>query len=137
MFSEIGEATKAFLADAKVTNFFAKYEEYVEYVHFSDQYVGQKVLTAEDQSSSSSGSTNASTGTELSEPKKALTFCFNLSQTGRAVRAEDVAAHRDLVKFALYCIERVRRIRLGKEVMAAFRLHLHGSSCLYLLQWVA
>jgi hypothetical protein len=41
VFSEIGEATAAML-DPKVVSMLAKYEQNIEYLHFSDQYCGLK-----------------------------------------------------------------------------------------------
>lgn len=46
--SEIGEATSAML-DAKISAVLNKYADYVDYIHFSDQFSGQK-LTEETNS---------------------------------------------------------------------------------------
>lgn len=61
--SEIGEATSAML-DAKISAVLNKYADYVDYIHFSDQFSGQK-LTEE---------TNSNAVNKLPEVDKVCVF---------------------------------------------------------------
>lgn len=100
LLSEVGEVTSA-LIDSKVTAVFNKYEEYIDYIHFSDQYSGPKL--PEDSQPS-----------KLPEVKKVLIFSFNVPGRGKST-PETMEAMRPLTQLVFHCMEKVKRLRLSKE----------------------
>lgn len=98
--SEIPETTSALL-DSKLTTILNKYAEYVEYIHFSDQYTGVK--QADD------------TGAlKLPDTQKVLLFGFNVSPRGVGT-TETMEQLKPLMTMVLYCIDKIKRYRLSKE----------------------
>jgi len=100
LMSEVGEATSTIL-DSKVTAVFNKYENFIEYLHFSDQFSGPKVP---DESQPS----------KLPEVKKVLLFSFNVPGRGKTT-VESMEAFRSLFQLIFHCIEKVKRLKLSKE----------------------
>lgn len=98
--SEIPETTSSLL-DSKVITVLNKYTEYVDYIHFSDQYTGVK--QADD------------TGAlKLPDTQKVLLFGFNIPSKGAGV-TETMEQLKPLMTMVLYCIDKIKRYRLSKE----------------------
>lgn len=101
--NEIGEVTSAIL-DNKLLSVLTKYEDYIEYIHFSDQYSGPK---QQEESQPS----------KLPEVKKVLLFGFNVP--GNSYVTVDVMEEtKPLLQLVFYCIEKIRRFHLSKEAKA-------------------
>ncbi|XP_013781658.1 coiled-coil domain-containing protein 47-like [Limulus polyphemus] len=98
--SEVGEASNAML-DSKVVALTKKYEQNIDYMHFSDQYSGPKLQ--ED-----------STSTKLPEVKKVLMFGFSVPGQGK-VTPEIMETLKPLLQLVFYYIEKVKRFNLSKE----------------------
>ncbi|XP_057671819.1 PAT complex subunit CCDC47 [Diorhabda carinulata] len=98
--SEIGEATSAIL-DSKVSTVINKYPEYIDFIHFSDQYSGVK-------------QTEDSGALKLPETEKVLMFNFNIPVKGMSLE-EACSKLTPLMNMVFYCIDKVKRIRLTKE----------------------
>lgn len=100
--SEIGEATSAML-DSKVVSVLNKYGEYIDYIHFSDQYSGAKPTE------------EASSGA-LKQPdvEKVLRFGFNVPVKGVPLE-EALPRLKPLMIMVFYCIDKIKRYRLTKE----------------------
>lgn len=100
LWSEIGEAN-ATLLDSKVVTLLKKYEDCLDYLHFSDQYSGVKVQ--EDGQPS-----------KLPEVKRMLIFGFNVPGKGH-VTPDTMESLKPLLQMVFYFIEKVKRFRLSKE----------------------
>lgn len=98
--SEIAEATSAML-DSKVTAVLNKYPEYVDYIHFSDQYSGPK--QPED-----------SGNLKLPETQKVLLFGFNVPMKGLSIN-EAMEQLKPVMNMIFYCMDKVKRYRLSRE----------------------
>jgi hypothetical protein len=102
-FSEVGEVTSAIL-DSKVTTVISKFEDYIEYIHFSDQFLGPK-------------SQDESQAAKPPEVVKILMFVFNVPKQSQSV-PEPMKDMRQLINLVFYCMEKVKRFRLTKEAKA-------------------
>lgn len=100
MMSEIGEAVGAIL-DSKLVTILQKYEDSIDYIHFSDQFSGPKLQ--EDAQPS-----------KLPDTKKMLIFCFNVPGKGK-VTTEIMENLKPLVQLVFYSVEKVKRFHLSKE----------------------
>ncbi|RZF47245.1 hypothetical protein LSTR_LSTR004954 [Laodelphax striatellus] len=100
LLSEMAEVSSAML-DSKVVSTITKYADLIDYIHFSDQFSGPK--QPED-----------TTLTKLPDTKKALLFGFNVPVKGKS--ATEAMEHiRPLMQLVFYCMEKVKRYRMGKE----------------------
>nr|CAI5843584.1 unnamed protein product [Callosobruchus analis] len=97
---EIAEATAAML-DSKVVAVLNKYPQYVDCIHFSDQFSGPK--QAEDGGS-----------LKLPETEKVLMFTFNIPVKGMPLE-EAMQRLKPLMILVFYCIDKVKRYKLSKE----------------------
>lgn len=98
--SEIAEAT-ANMLDPKVLAAINKYDDCVDYFHFSDQYSGAKPPEGETQS-------------KLPDTTRVLYFCFNIP--GKLSAGErHVEYTRPLMQLVFHYMEKVRRFRLSRE----------------------
>lgn len=100
MMNEIGEAASAML-DSKLITVLQKYEEYIDFIHFSDQFSGPKLQ--EDAQL-----------TKLPETKKMLIFGFNVPGKGKTT-PEIMENLKPLLQLVFYSIEKVKRFHLSKE----------------------
>nr|XP_023029352.1 coiled-coil domain-containing protein 47 [Leptinotarsa decemlineata] len=97
--SEISEAALAIL-DSKITAVLNRYPEYVDYIHFSDQYSGPK-QTEENN-------------IKLPETEKVLKFGFNIPVKGMSLE-EACTKLNPVMNMVFYCIDKIKRFRLSKE----------------------
>ncbi|XP_069698339.1 PAT complex subunit CCDC47 isoform X2 [Periplaneta americana] len=100
LLSEIVEVS-ASLLDSRVVAVLNKYADYVDYIHFSDQFSGPK-------------QPDDSSLTKLPDTKKVLMFGFNIPVKGRPVH-EAMEQMRPLLQLVFYCMDKVKRFRLSKE----------------------
>ena len=100
MMNELGEAASAML-DSKLITVLQKYEENIDFIHFSDQFSGPKLQ--EDAQL-----------TKLPETKKMLIFGFNVPGKGKTT-PETMENLKPLLQLVFYSIEKVKRFRLSKE----------------------
>ncbi|KAL1497902.1 hypothetical protein ABEB36_008784 [Hypothenemus hampei] len=101
--SEMGEVSSAML-DSKIIAILNKYGEYIDYIHFSDQFSGQKPTD----------DTNSNAVTKLPEVDKVLRFGFNLPTKGTSLE-ETIINMKPLMIMVFYCIDKIKRSRLSKE----------------------
>ncbi|XP_066246700.1 PAT complex subunit CCDC47 [Euwallacea similis] len=102
--SEIGEASSTIL-DAKIMAVLNKYPEFIDYIHFSDQFSGLKPTD---------DANNSNAVNKLPEVDKVLRFGFNL--TSKGVRLEEAMTRlKPLLNMVFYSIDKVKRYRLSKE----------------------
>ncbi|XP_039275697.1 coiled-coil domain-containing protein 47 [Nilaparvata lugens] len=100
LLSEMAEVSSAML-DSKVVSTINKYADLIDYIHFSDQFSGPK--QPED-----------TTLVKLPDTKKSLLFGFNVPVKGKS--ASEAMEHiRPLMQLVFYCMEKVKRYRMGKE----------------------
>ncbi|OON21766.1 hypothetical protein X801_02332 [Opisthorchis viverrini] len=102
--SELSEATTSML-NAPICKFLTDNEECVDYLFFSDQYTGPKPPPDETPSA------------KLPVTQKVLIFGFRVGTKG-SVSVEDMEAAAPLFQFIFYVIDKVHRLRLGKEAKA-------------------
>ncbi|KAI6240149.1 Coiled-coil domain-containing protein 47 [Aphelenchoides fujianensis] len=95
VYTEISECIPAIL-DQSMCQFIKKYERFIDYFHFSDQYCGQKLPDE--------------TVTKLPETTPTLVFSFNLLES-----EQDHELQQTLLQFMFHTIERIRRYRLSRE----------------------
>lgn len=57
--------------------------------------------------------------TKLPDTKKVLIFAFNIPVKGKAIH-EAVIQMRPLLQFVFYCMDKVKRFKLSKEVCVKF-----------------
>lgn len=100
MMNEIGEAAVAML-DNKLITVLQKYEENIDFIHFSDQFSGPKLQ--EDAQL-----------TKLPDTKKMLIFGFNVPGKGKTT-PEIMESLKPLLQLVFYSIEKVKRFHLSKE----------------------
>ncbi|KAK2176989.1 hypothetical protein NP493_626g00016 [Ridgeia piscesae] len=100
LLSEIGEATASIL-DSKMVAALNKYESWIEYMHFSDQFSGPRIQ-------------DDAQPTKKPETSKVLIFCFNVGRRGNC-QLQDMEEIRPLMQMVLHCIDKTRRIRLTRE----------------------
>ncbi|CAH1180404.1 unnamed protein product [Phaedon cochleariae] len=101
--SELSEAIPVIL-DSKVTTVINKYSEYIDYIHFSDQFSGPK--QSEDNGA-----------LKLPDTEKVLMFSFNI-QTKGMVLEEACAKLSPLMNMVFYCVDKIKRFRLSREAKA-------------------
>jgi hypothetical protein len=94
IYAEISETTLS-LIDTSVVQFIKKYEKYIDYFHFSDQYSGAK---PQEENFS-----------RLPDTSPTLIFSYNLFDD-----ADEEVDHA-LMSFTFFMVERLRRYRLSKE----------------------
>ncbi|XP_054707849.1 PAT complex subunit CCDC47-like [Uloborus diversus] len=100
MLSELGEAASAML-DGKLVTVLQKYEECIDFIHFSDQFCGPKIQ--EDAQL-----------TKLPDTKKMLIFGFNMPGKGK-ITPETMETLKPLLQLVFYSIDKVKRFHLSKE----------------------
>lgn len=100
MMSELGEAASAML-DNKMITVLQKYQDCIDFIHFSDQYSGPKQQ-------------DDTQPTKLPDVRKMLIFGFNVPGRGK-VTSETMENLKPLLQLVFYSIEKVRRFRLSKE----------------------
>uniref|UniRef100_A0A8R1U089 PAT complex subunit CCDC47 n=2 Tax=Onchocerca TaxID=6281 RepID=A0A8R1U089_ONCVO len=93
IYAEIFEAVNAII-DPAVLSVFRKYENAIDYFHFSDQYSGYKPSDGE-------------SFTRLPETSRVLFFVFKMSN--------DMAEIDALLRMVFHCFEKIRRYRLSRE----------------------
>lgn len=98
--NEISESTSAML-DSKITTVLNKYVDYIDYMHFSDQFTGVK--QSEDNGVY-----------KLPEAQKVLLFGFNVPVKGLSA-VEAMEQLKPLMIMVFYCIDKIRKYRLSKE----------------------
>ncbi|KAH0546943.1 PAT complex subunit CCDC47 [Cotesia glomerata] len=101
LMSEISEAATAVL-DSKVVAAFTKYSQFIDYIHISDQYSGNK------QQEDSGALT-------MPEVKRVLLVGLNISVKGKNPNAESVEKMRALLQLTFYLVDKLRRYRMSKE----------------------
>jgi Protein of unknown function (DUF1682) len=94
--SEIAEATQAILADSRIAAALNKYEQYIDYIHITDQFSGP--IQQDDPS-------------QLKQPevKRMLIAGFNLPV------GVDMEEMKPMLILVFYILERLKRLRLSKE----------------------
>ncbi|XP_071438695.1 PAT complex subunit CCDC47 [Hetaerina americana] len=98
--SEMSEVASSLL-DSRLLTVLNRYTDYIDYIHFSDQFSGPK---PED-----------SAPTKLPETKKVLLFGFNIPPCKSRTVTEVMEQMRPLMQLVFYCMEKVKRFRLSKE----------------------
>nr|XP_032801875.1 coiled-coil domain-containing protein 47 isoform X3 [Petromyzon marinus]XP_032801877.1 coiled-coil domain-containing protein 47 isoform X3 [Petromyzon marinus] len=99
--SESSEITDCLL-DLKMISFLKAHAETIESIHMSDQYSGPKVPQEESQP------------IKLPDAKKCLLFTFNVPGAGHT-SPRDMEGMLGLMKMVIYCMDKMKRFRLGKE----------------------
>lgn len=101
-FNVMSEIPEGGMLDSKLTSVLNKYTELIDYIHFSDQFSGLK-------------QTEETNALKLPDTEKVLRFGFNIPIKGRPL--EEVMEHiKPLMVMVFYCIEKVKRYRLSKEI---------------------
>jgi len=95
VFAEISESIPAII-DQTTCQFFKRYERFIDYFHFSDQYCGQKIPDE--------------TLAKLPETTPTLIFSFNVIESEQSAEIEQV-----LLQFVFHTIDRIRRYKLSRE----------------------
>ncbi|XP_015191313.1 PREDICTED: coiled-coil domain-containing protein 47 isoform X2 [Polistes dominula] len=98
---EIAE-TASIILDANVLQAFAKFSQYIDYIHISDQYSGPKQQTE-------------TTQLTMPEVKKVLLVGLNISIKGRTASPECQEKLQLLLRLTFYILEKLRRFKLSKE----------------------
>lgn len=132
LMSELGEVSSALL-DTRVTALLHKYQDMVEFMHFSDQFSGPK--QAEDSSLVKLPEVNFKIllmSNLLSAPqspptikifscsllclqvKRVLIFCFNIPSKNQAMQ-ENIDQMLPMMHLVFYFMDKVKRFRLSKE----------------------
>ncbi|VDO07722.1 unnamed protein product [Brugia timori] len=93
VYAEMFEAVNAII-DPAVLSMFRKYENAIDYFHFSDQYSGYKPSDGE-------------SFTRLPETSRVLFFAFKMSS--------DIVEIDALLRMVFHCFEKIRRYRLSRE----------------------
>jgi hypothetical protein len=95
--SEISEATSAILSDSRIAAALNKYDNFIDFIHITDQFSGQ--IQQDDPS-------------QLKQPevKRMLIAGFNM-QAGI-----DMEEMKPMLILVFYILERLKRLRLTKEV---------------------
>lgn len=120
MLNELGEVPNSIL-DSRVCAVLNKYPEMIEYLLISDQYVGYKTPTTDDQNANSTPTDLSSTTVSsigLTKSRPILLLCLNVPGKGTSTTAEDMEKMLPAFQLALYLIDKVPRIRLSKEAKA-------------------
>lgn len=100
MFNELGEVP-AKLLDPKVVEVMNKFEDLIDYIHFSDQYSGLKML-------------DDSQPSKMPDVTKVLIFAFNVPGSGHS-SPEGMESMKPLLQLVFHSMEKVKRFKLGKE----------------------
>jgi len=87
--------------DTRIIAAMNKYEDMIEYLHFSDQYCGPKQQEDSDVK-------------KAPDTQKVLIFAFNVPGQGKCT-THDMEKVEPLMKMVFHCIDKMRRIRLSKE----------------------
>ncbi|KAI6171349.1 Coiled-coil domain-containing protein 47 [Aphelenchoides bicaudatus] len=95
VFTEVSETIPAIL-DQSTCQFIKRYERFIDYFHFSDQYCGQKVP---DENL-----------TKLPETTPTLIFSFNVIESEQTAETEQL-----LLQFVFHIVDRIRRYKLSRE----------------------
>ncbi|KAI4480169.1 hypothetical protein M0804_010530 [Polistes exclamans] len=98
---EIAE-TASVILDTKVLQAFAKFAQYIDYIHISDQYSGPKQQTE-------------TTQLTMPEVKKVLLVGLNISIKGRTASPECQEKLKLLLQLTFYILDKLRRFKLSKE----------------------
>ncbi|KAE8739621.1 hypothetical protein FOCC_FOCC014886 [Frankliniella occidentalis] len=99
--SEMGEVSSTLL-DSRVTSLVNKYQDMIEFMHFSDQYSGPKQTE------------DTATLVKLPEVKRVLIFCFNIPIKNQGMQ-ESIDQMLPMMHLVFYFMDKVKRFRLGKE----------------------
>lgn len=103
-FNVMSEIPEGAMLDAKIIAVLNKYTNLVDYIHFSDQFSGIK-------------QTEETNTLKLPDTEKVLRFGFNIPIKGKSL--EEIMEHiKPLLVMVFYCIEKVKRYRLSKEIKA-------------------
>ncbi|CAM9200010.1 unnamed protein product, partial [Lampetra planeri] len=100
--SEMGEVTDGVM-DNKMVHYITNHADKIESIHFSDQFSGPKVMQEEGQP------------LKLPETKKTLLFTFNVPGMGNT-SPKDMDALLPLMNMVIYSIDKVKKLRLNREV---------------------
>ncbi|XP_031568494.1 coiled-coil domain-containing protein 47-like isoform X2 [Actinia tenebrosa] len=102
------ESTEAanILLSQQVSKMINTYEDMFESMIFSDQYVGPK-QEDDDQGNA-----------KPVKPKKVLIFNFKVGNSKGNTKAQDMVKLEPMTRLVLFCIDRVRRFKLGKDAKA-------------------
>ncbi|GMT19345.1 hypothetical protein PFISCL1PPCAC_10642 [Pristionchus fissidentatus] len=100
-FALISESSEvaACLLDSTVLQLVKKHEDYIEYIHVSDQFSGPKPPDGE-------------TLTRLPETRRVAVFSFILQNQAVDYDREDEA---EMIQMAFYIVDKMRRFRLSRE----------------------
>lgn len=101
-FNVMSEIPEGAMLDTKIVAVLNKYTDLVDYIHFSDQFAGVK-------------QTEETNALKLPDTEKVLRFGFNISVRGKPLE-EVMEQIKPLMVMVFYCIEKVKRYRLSKEV---------------------
>jgi hypothetical protein len=103
--SESSQVT-SYVLDNRVVAAIQKHEPMIEYLHFSDQYVGPR-QPEENQAG------------KVPETSRVLIFCFNIvDPSGKSGPPRDIEQMKPLLKMVFYCIDKMKRLKLSKEAKA-------------------
>lgn len=97
LLSELSEATAAML-DSRIITALAKFANFIDYIHISDQYTG--AIQQEDPAT-----------LKQPEVRRMLMAGFNLP------KKTDMEQVKPLLVLVFYMLERLKRFRLSKEVI--------------------
>jgi len=98
--SEIGEATAA-IFDPRVQSVLRKHEDYVDHIHFSDQYAGRKPQEGE--------------LAKQPDATKTLIFAFNIPTKPIMPIEQRMEEMKKLLQLVFHCLDKVKRFKLSKE----------------------
>jgi len=105
--TELGEVASLFL-DSRTIAVVNKYHDWVHSVHLSDQFTGMKTQEPE---------LDKDGIMKMGEPRRVLMFCLNLPISMSGNNADVVFQElTPFLHFVFYTVDRVRRLRLSKEV---------------------
>ena len=113
-FSVVAETTEVLptLLTASFVATLKRYEELIEYIHFSDQYVPNADA---DEPSKDDKAAQAAAAEALKSVQRVLLFKFNLPPHLRFTTLKQMEKLVPLLRMVMYCIDRVKKCRLSRE----------------------
>lgn len=113
-FSVVSETTEILpaLLNQSFVGALKKYEELIEYIHFSDQYVPN---VDQDEAAKDDKAAQAAVAEALKSVQRVLLFKFNLPARLRFTSLKQMEKLVPLMRMVLLCIDRVKKCHLSRE----------------------
>jgi hypothetical protein len=121
--NEIGEIPSAIL-DTRVCGFLKSYEDLIEYILISDQYVGYKIQQDDQQNvqnkpAPTSNGELVESSVGLQNGRAMMVICINIPKSNKySITNEDIEKVQPALMFALYLVDKIPRVILSKDAKA-------------------